>query len=547
MALQTTTSGTPTGWAADARYQNYLAAQQIAGRPYTPYQNNMLAGWGEGQQTGYNSILNGAGVGLQAQQQAQGAALNAASAGPQQVQAQGYQPTMQGVMNTPWASAGDAHLGQAFNTHAVSAGPAAQMQAAQGDLAQMGAAQMNRGSVRDITAKAFTNYDINKYMNPYINTVVNNSMADLSRQNDIVNNQTNARAAAAGAFGGSRQAVANTLNNENYLRESGSLSGKLRAQGFDAASGLIMQDANRDLTAQQSNQQMDYNVGSLNTNNQQQAGMQNMLASNAMSQYNAGNRQAASQWNAGAQNQMGQYNATNAQQAARDTAAAHNARETANMNAINSRAEYNTGNQQRSNELTSSAHNTALANQANARNRAGEFNADLDLRGQAFNQTAYQNNINSRITAANALNGMGMDEQTRAFNAANAQYRMGQNRTDFDQLALNDQYKRFAEQQDYPRNQLDYLNSVLGNYSTGTQASSPYYANTAANVMAGVGGGIQMAGQLPQAINGLKSGYDWLSGMGGWGNLSIPGYSNVPSAIADTSNLAFDFMDDLPW
>ena len=38
-----------------------------------------------------------------------------------------------------------------------------------------------------------------------------------------------------------------------------------------------MQDANRDLTAQTSNQAMDWNVGNLNTGNRQQAGLQNML------------------------------------------------------------------------------------------------------------------------------------------------------------------------------------------------------------------------------------------------------------------------------
>jgi hypothetical protein len=488
MALSTTTT-TPTGWAADAAYQNYQKAQQIAGRPYTPYphNNNMLAGWNQGQATGYNSIMNGADIGQAAMQQGQQAALSAAQAGPQQVQGTGYQPFMQGVMNTPWASAGNAQVGQAFNTAAASAGPAA----------NMAQAQMGRGEVRDIASKNFTDYNINDYMNPYVNTVVNNSLSDLSRQNDIVNNQTNARAAAAGAFGGSRQAVANTLNNENYLRESGNLSGKLRHQGFDAASGLIMQDANRDLTAQQSNQSMDWNVGNLNAGLTQQANMQNMLASNNMSQYNASNQQ----------------------QAYRDTAAAHNARETANMNAINARAEYNTGNQQRGYEATSQAHNVSLANQAAAANRALEFGADVDLRGQLANQSAYQNNLNSRIMAANALNGMGMDEQTRAFNSANAQYNMGQNRTAFDQAALNDQYRQWAEAQGYDRNQLAYLQSALAGAPMGESTSSPYHSNMAAQVGAGVMGGAQILANAPQVISGGKALLDSLPDWGapGWG------------------------------
>lgn len=518
MALSTTTK-TPTGWAADAAFQNYQQAQQIAGRPYQPYTGNMLAGWNQGQQQGYNAILNGGGIGQAAQAQGQQAALAAAQAGPMQVQGRGYAPAMQGVMNTAAASAGRATPWTVSNTAAANAGPAAQMNAEQSALAQMQAASMDRGSVRDIVAKAFTDYDVNKYMNPYIGTVVNNSLADLSRQNDIVNNTTNARAQAAGAFGGSRQAVANTLNNENFIRESGNLSGKLRHQGYDLASGLIMKDADRDFSAQQSNQQMDWNVGSLNTSNQQAAGLQNMLAANSMGQFNAGNRQAANQWNAGAQNQMSQYNATNQQQAYRDTAAAHNAAATQQAMNANQMAQYNADNQQSAYNATAQAHNAALANQANAANRALEFGADVDLRAQGLNQVAHQDNINSRITAANALNGMGMDEQTRAFNAANAQYRMGENRTAFDQRALDEQYRRWAEAQGYDRNQLAYLQSALGGYSSGTAETSPYYNNTAANVLAGGIGAGQLLANAPQMISGGKALLDALPDWGtpGWG------------------------------
>lgn len=518
MALSTTTK-TPTGWAADAAYANYQKAQQIAGKPYTPYPGNMLAGWDPGQAQGYNAILNGGGIGQAAQAQAQHQALLAAQAGPQQVAAPGYDPVMQGVMNTPAASAGNATSWGVTNTHGHTAGPASQMTAAQANLAQMDAAQMDRGSVRDIVAKNFLNYDINKYMNPYINTVVGNSLKDLSRQNDIVNNQTNARAAAAGAFGGSRQAVANTLNNENFIRESGALSGKLRHQGYDTASGLIMKDADRDFGAQQSNQQMDYNVGSLNTNNAQQAGLQNMLAANSMSQYNAGNRQASSQWNAGAQNQMAQYNTSNLQAANAATALAHNqaaAQQAANANQM---AMYNASNAQQANMATSAAHNAALANQAAARNAAGQFNADLGLRAGLANQSAYQNNINSRLTAANALNGMGMDEQTRAFNAAQAQYNMGQNRRASDQLALDEQYRQWAAAQGYDRNQLAYLQQALGGYSSGTAETTPYYNNTAANVLAGGIGAGQLLASAPQMISGGKALLDSLPDWGtpGWG------------------------------
>ena len=542
MALSTTTT-TPTGWAADARYQNYLAAQQIAGKPHTPYTGNMLAGPNPNQMAGYAQLANGQNFGGAAMQSATNAAQNAANFQGVGVSAPSYAPTMQGVMNTGAASAGPATSWNVTNTAAASAGNAAHMTAAQAQLAQMQAAQMSRGSVRDVTAKNFLNYDINKYLNPHTNTVVNNALGDLSRQNAIVNNTTNARAQAAGAFGGSRQAVANNLNNESYLRESGNLSGTLRQQGYDTAAGLIMKDADRDLSGQQSNQAMDFNVGSLNTNMRQQAGLQNMLASNNMSQYNASNRQNASQWNAGATNQQNQYNAGLTQRANEATSNAHNAAATQQAMNANQMAQYNAGLVQRAHEATSNAHNVALANQANATNRAGEFNADLNLRAQGLNQAASQNAINSSLTAANYLNGFGLDQQRWNTNNASGQLTAGNAMQQQEQARLNDVYARWQQEQDHARNQLNYLNNSLGNYSTGTAQNSPYYANTAANALAGGIGGAQLAGMLPSAIGGLSSGYNALSGMFGSGGLT----ENVGSYIADNSDLAFDLGGGLPW
>jgi hypothetical protein len=504
MALSTTTT-TPTGWAADAAYANYQRAQGIAARPFTPYAGNMLAGWNEGQATGYNSIMNGAGVGLGAMQQAQGAALSAAQAGPQQVQGAGYNPAMQGVMNTHAANAGNATPWTVMNTHAANAGPAAQMAAASaGPAAQMQAAQMGRGDVRNVQAGQFPGANLGQYMNPYISNVVDTTLGQLGRQNDIIQNQTNARAAAAGAFGGGRQAVMNAENNRAFLDTAANTTANLYNQGFNQAQNAIQTDQNRALQADLANQSADWNVGQANLANRQNSALQNMLAGNNMAQFNAGNVQAANLQNMGALNSMAQYNASNQQQASRDTSAAHNsaaAQQAANANQM---AQYNASNQQSAYNQTAQAHNAALANQAAAANRALEFGADVDLRGQLANQSAYQNNINSRITAANGLNGMGMDEQTRAFNAAQAQYNMGENRTAFDQTAMNEQYRQWAEAQGYDRNQLAYLQSALSGAPMGQSTVSPYYNNTAANVLAGGIGAGQLLANAPQMISGAK-------------------------------------------
>lgn len=505
MALSTTTT-TPTGWAADARYQNYLAAQQIAGKPFTPYSGNMLAGPNPNQMAGYAQLANGQNFGGAAMQAASNAAQNAANFQGVGVSAPSYNPNIMTAANA----------GAGATMAAGNAGPAAQMTAAQASLAQMQAAQMSRGSVRDVTAKNFTDYDISKYLNPHTNTVVNSTLADLTRQNAIVNNTTNARAQAAGAFGGSRQAVGNSLNNEAYLRESATAAGNLRQQGYDTAAGLIMKDADRDLTGQGMNQTMDFNVGQLNTNNRQQAGLQNMLASNNMSQYNASNRQSASQYNTGERNNMAQYNTTNWQNA-----------QAKNQDAANDFSKFNATNWQ-----------AAQANNQAALNRAGEFNSDMNLRAQGLNQVASQNAINSSLTAANYLNGFGMDQQRWNQNNAQGQMTAGDAMQRQEQARLNDLYARWQAEQNHPRNQLDYLQNALGGYSSGTANSSPYHNNTAANALAGGIGAAQLAGMVPGAISGLSAGYDALSGL--WS-----GASALPNSIADAGAMsASDLLSD---
>ena len=91
---------------------------------------------------------------------------------------------------------------------------------------------------------------IGTYMNPYTQQVIDTSMADLERQRQMQMNQLGAQATQAGAFGGSRQGVAEALTNEAFARQGGQLAAGLRQQGFQTALGASQQDvANQMQTA----------------------------------------------------------------------------------------------------------------------------------------------------------------------------------------------------------------------------------------------------------------------------------------------------------
>lgn len=79
--------------------------------------------------------------------------------------------------------------------------------------------------------------------NPFEEQVVQRSLADIARQRDIQQQAMNAQAVGAGAFGGSRQAIANQELSRNALEQMGRTSGQLRQAGFDASMARRLQEA----------------------------------------------------------------------------------------------------------------------------------------------------------------------------------------------------------------------------------------------------------------------------------------------------------------
>lgn len=99
--------------------------------------------------------------------------------------------------------------------------------------------------------------DISQYMNPYTQQVIDTSMADLERQRQMQMNQMGAQASQAGAFGGSREGVAQALTNEAFARQGGQLASGLRQQGFESAQNRALQDIQNQYTSDIANRQAD--------------------------------------------------------------------------------------------------------------------------------------------------------------------------------------------------------------------------------------------------------------------------------------------------
>ena len=76
---------------------------------------------------------------------------------------------------------------------------------------------------------------IAQYYNPYQQQVIDQSLADIARAGEIQRQGIGAKAIGSGAFGGSRQAVAEAELGRNVLEQQARTAGQLRASGYQQA------------------------------------------------------------------------------------------------------------------------------------------------------------------------------------------------------------------------------------------------------------------------------------------------------------------------
>ncbi len=102
------------------------------------------------------------------------------------------------------------------------------------------------------TGAAMAGPNIGAFMNPFTQQVTNTTLQGLDRSRQMATNDIGAQASMAGAFGGSRHGVADSLTNEAYGRQAADTLGNLNMQGFNTALGgaqhqqqVMMQGANQ--------------------------------------------------------------------------------------------------------------------------------------------------------------------------------------------------------------------------------------------------------------------------------------------------------------
>jgi len=152
----------------------------------------------------------------------------------------------------------------------------------------MGTANNLQGfTPNQINAQSLAGTNLNPYMNPYTNNVINSSMAvlDQQRQNNLNTNRD--QAIASKAFGGSRQAIQDAITNSQYGLQGANMAANLYNQNFLNAQNAANQDIANNMQSQLANQNAGLQGANLNLNAANQLG--NLASSQQQNYLNAQN------------------------------------------------------------------------------------------------------------------------------------------------------------------------------------------------------------------------------------------------------------------
>jgi hypothetical protein len=184
--------------------------------------------------------------------------------GGQNILTQGAVPALQQAMMT--LGGGQEFINQAAQLAAMQRGvPGTYLQGAGqgiGQATQLGTT-LGLGGIGSLagTGAMFNPYMSESFMSPYESAAVQQALGDIQRQGDIAQQGLRAQAVGAGAFGGSRQAIAEQELQRNVLEQQGRTAAQMRAAGFESAAQRAQQAFEQALARQQAGAQAGAQIG----------------------------------------------------------------------------------------------------------------------------------------------------------------------------------------------------------------------------------------------------------------------------------------------
>ncbi len=116
------------------------------------------------------------------------------------------------------------------------------MQPQQGFNVNQAAAGALQGAIGGTQRAMQAPLQVGAFMNPYTSEVIDRTQQDIERQRQLASQQLGARATQAGAFGGSRQGVAEGVLAGEFGRMGADIAAQQRQAGFNTALDAAMRD-----------------------------------------------------------------------------------------------------------------------------------------------------------------------------------------------------------------------------------------------------------------------------------------------------------------
>jgi hypothetical protein len=438
---------------------NLQFAEQVAAIPYEPYRGLMVAPFTRDYMAGEAATRRIAQEG--------GFVPEVEAAARNAMALMGYQPERVGAERVGASlargpervSAG--RVGTTFAPERIGAGRVGTTFAAR-DIAAPGAAPTVQGA-------SFLGQDLNRYMNPYEQAVIETGLEDLDRAERARQAELGRRATAARAFGGSRQAVEAGIAAGEAARERNRFVAEQRAQAFREAAALRQADVGREQEAALANQSAAQNVMEL----AQRGQITNQQRDLELARLGLTSEQA----NVDAQMRAALANQQAMQEAER-------ARLTAETTNVQAGLEAERANQQAMQQYMQMGLSAEEANQR-AMLEAGRANQAAGLQGAEF-----------RLGAGRDLAGFGTTALQNRYGAASALMGLGSAQQNLYQQFLNAQREEDLRRQQFPLQQLAIRQgavsaSPMNVTTTGTITSRPSYWDMAGRVLGAIplGGG----------------------------------------------------------
>jgi hypothetical protein len=361
------------------------------------------------------------------------------------------------------------------------------------------------GPAQQVQTQNYTGNNVDQYMSPYMQDVVNTQQKEAQRQSDILGTQQAGQAVQQGAFGGSRAGLLEAERQRNLGTQLGNIQATGSQAAFQNAQQQFNQQQQANLQAQQANQQAGLTVGGQNLsallNTQALGAGQNMQAQLANQQmgYNTNlqNLNAAlgtQQFGAGqnmqaqlANQQMG-YNTgsqnLNAMLGVQQLGAGQNmqaqlANQSANQaaqNAAEQSRQYGYG--QSMNAAQNAAQYGLSAQQLGEQSR--QFGANYGMQGAGLG-----------LSAANALGNLGQTQYGQQMGINQLQNQYGAQQQALQQQGLSQSYQDFLNQQNFPYKQMGFMSDMIRGLPLGQQSTSSMYQGQGniAGQVAGLGMG----------------------------------------------------------